>query len=162
MQHLLARGSWDHDGVRDDLRGYVVDGLGSADAVLVVDATGDLKKGTDTVGVQRKHTGTAGRIENAQVAVYLTYATEAGHEFIDRDLYLPRSRTDDEQRCADAGVPAETSFQTKPQLAARMIERALDTGAPAGWVAGDEVYGNDPALQGVTGTAHRARARRRP
>jgi SRSO17 transposase len=161
MQHLLARGSWDHDGSATTCAGYVVDGLGSADAVLVVDATGDLKKGTHTVGVQRKHTGTAGRTENAQVAVYLTCATEAGHE-IDRDLYLPRSRTDEEQRCADAGVPAETSFQTKPQLAARMIERALDTGAPAGWVAGDEVYGNDPALQGVTGTAHRARARRRP
>jgi SRSO17 transposase len=97
--------------------------------------------------VQHQYTGTAGRIENAQVAVYLTYATEAGHAFIDRDRYLPRSWTDDEQRCADAGVPAETSFQTKPQLAARMIERALDAGAPAGWVAGDEVYGNDPVLR---------------
>jgi len=100
-----------------------------------------------TVGVQRQYTGTAGRIENAQVTVYLTYATEAGHAFIDRDLYLPQSWTDDQQRCADAGVPAETQFATKPQLAKQMIDRALDAGVPARWVAGDEVYGNDPRLR---------------
>jgi SRSO17 transposase len=147
MQHLLARASWDHDGVRDDVRGYVVDHLGDPDAVLVVDETGDLKKGIETVGVQRQYTGTAGRIENAQVGVYLSYATEGGHAFIDRALYLPRSWTDDPDRCAAAGVPAETPFATKPQLAARMIADALDAATPAGWVAGDEVYGNDPALR---------------
>ena len=146
MQHLLARASWDHDGVRDDVRGYVVD-HGDPDAVLVVDETGDLKKGIETVGVQRQYTGTAGRIENAQVGVYLSYATEGGHAFIDRALYLPRSWTDDPDRCAAAGVPAETPFATKPQLAVRMIADALDAATPAGWVAGDEVYGNDPALR---------------
>jgi SRSO17 transposase len=99
------------------------------------------------VGAQRQYTSTAGRIENAQVGVYLSYAAERGHAFIDRDLYLPRSWTDDQQRCADAGVPTETSFKTKPQLATRMIDRALDAGAPASWVAADEVYGNDPALR---------------
>jgi SRSO17 transposase len=147
MQHLLARASWDHDGVRDDLSGYVVEHLGRADAVLVVDETGDLKKGTQTVGVQRQYTGTAGRIENAQVGVYLTYATESGHAFIDRELYLPRSWIDNPARCAEAGVPEDTVFKTKPQLAARMIERALDADTPASWVAGDEVYGNDPTLR---------------
>ena len=100
MQHLLSRAVWDHDAVRDDLRGYVLDHLGDEHAVLVVDETGDLKKGTQTVGVQRQYTGTAGRIENAQVAVYLTYATDRGHAFIDRALYLPRSWTDDPDRCA--------------------------------------------------------------
>jgi SRSO17 transposase len=147
MQHLLGRARWDHDAVRDDLRDYVVEHLGDPGAVLVVDETGDLKKGTDTVGVQRQYTGTAGRIENAQVAVYLTYATDRGHAFIDRALYLPRSWTDDPDRCAAAGVPARTPFATKPALAAAMIGRALDAGTPASWVAGDEVYGNDPALR---------------
>jgi SRSO17 transposase len=95
MQHLLARARWDADGVRDDLRGYVTEYLGDPDAVLVVDQTGDLKKGTRTAAVQRQYTGTAGRIENAQVAVYLGYAAPAGHALIDRELYLPRSWTGD-------------------------------------------------------------------
>ena len=98
MQHLLARAVWDHDAVRDDIRDYVVEHLGEDDAVLVVDETGDLKKGTTTVGVKRQYTGTAGRIENAQVAVYLVYASQAGHAVIDRELYLPRSWTDDAER----------------------------------------------------------------
>src|SRR3954462_13363880 len=115
--------------------------------MLVVDETGDLKKGTHTVGVQRQYTGTAGRIENSQVAVYLTYAGTRGHALIDRELYLPRSWTDDPARCAAAGVPTEVSFATKPALARLMLARALDAGVPAAWVAGDEVYGGDPDLR---------------
>jgi SRSO17 transposase len=148
LQHLLAEARWDHDGVRDDLRAYVVAGLGSQNAVLVVDETGDLKKGRHTVGVQRQYTGTAGRVENAQVGVYLAYATDAGHAFIDRELYLPRCWADDRERRAAAGVPAEVEFATKPTLARQMIARALDAGVAAGWVAGDEVYGADPGLRG--------------
>jgi SRSO17 transposase len=147
MQHLLARAVWDADQVRDDIRGYVVEHLGDPDAVLVADETGDLKKGTGTVGVQRQYTGTAGRIENAQVAVYLVYASDAGHACIDRELYLPRSWTADPQRCAAAGVPAGHQFQTKPTLATAMITRALDAGVPAAWVTGDEVYGANPGLR---------------
>lgn len=147
MQHLLRRAVWDHDGVRDDLRGFVVEHLGAEQAVLVVDETGDLKKGTCTVGVQRQYTGTAGRIENSQVAVYLTYATSAGHALIDRALYLPKSWAGDADRRAKAGVPDDVDFATKPALAREMIVRALDGGAPAPWVAGDEVYGADPALR---------------
>jgi SRSO17 transposase len=147
LQHLLAEARWDHDGVRDDLRDYVVAGLGVQNAVLVVDETGDLKKGSHTVGVQRQYTGTAGRVENAQVAVYLAYATDAGHAFIDRELYLPRCWSDDPDRRADAGVPAEVEFATKPALARQMIARALDAGVDARWVAGDEVYGADPGLR---------------
>jgi SRSO17 transposase len=147
MQHLLNRASWDTDGVRDDLRDYVTSHLGDTDAVLVVDETGDLKKGTHTVGVQRQYTGTAGRIENAQVAVYLTYAGARGHAMIDRELYLPKSWTSDPDRLAEAGVPDDIEFLTKPALATGMLTRALDAGAPAGWVTGDEVYGADPALR---------------
>ena len=147
MQHLLARAVWDHDAVRDDVRGYVVEHLGDPEAVLVVDETGDLKKGTSTVGVQRQYTGTAGRIENAQVAVYLVYAAAAGHAVIDRDLYLPRSWIDDPARCQAVGVPDQVGFATKPALAQAMVCRALDAGVLATWVAGDEVYGADPGLR---------------
>jgi SRSO17 transposase len=147
MQHLLARAVWDHDAVRDDIRHYVVEHLGEDDAVLVVDETGDLKKGTTTVGVKRQYTGTAGRIENAQVAVYLVYASQTGHAVIDRELYLPRSWTDDAERCRAAGVPDQVGFATKPALATKMICRALDAGVPAAWVAGDEVYGANPKLR---------------
>ena len=121
--------------------------LGDTDAVLVIDETGDLKKGAHTVGVQRQYTGTAGRIENAQVAVYLAYATDRGHALIDRELYLPASWTDDPQRMTVAGVPADIAFATKPALATGMLVRALRAGVSAGWVAGDEVYGADPHLR---------------
>ena len=147
MQYLLARASWDTDGVRDDLRDYVVGALGDPDAVLVFDETGDLKKGLHTVGVQRQYTGTAGRIENAQVAVYLTYAAARGHTLIDRELYLPRCWTEDVERLAQAGVPDDMNFATKPALATDILTRALRAGVPARWVAGDEVYGNDPGLR---------------
>jgi SRSO17 transposase len=147
MQHLLARAVWDHDGVRDDLRAYVVEHLGDPQAVLAIDETGDLKKGTATARVQRQYTGTAGRIENAQVAVYLVYATDAGHALVDRELYLPKGWTCDPDRCQAAGIPDQVEFATKPALASRMLTRALDAGVPAAWVAGDEVYGACPALR---------------
>jgi SRSO17 transposase len=147
MQHLLGRACWDADGVRDDLRDYVTEHLGDKGAVLVVDETGDLKKGTATAGVQRQYSGTAGRTENAQVAVYLTYAAPAGHALIDRELYLPESWTGDPARCRAAGVPGGTAFATKPALAQMMVTRALEAGVPASWVAGDEVYGCDPHLR---------------
>jgi SRSO17 transposase len=137
----------EHDGVRDDVRAYLVEHLGDPDGVLVVDETGDLKKGTATVGVQRQYTGTAGRVENAQVAVVLVYASPAGHAVMDRELYLPRSWIDDPQRLRAAGVPDQVSFATKPALATTMVTRALDAGVPAAWVTGDEVYGADPGLR---------------
>jgi SRSO17 transposase len=147
MQHLLAGAVWNADAVRDDLRGYVIEHLGDPGAVLVVDETGDLKKGTASAGVQRQYTGTAGRVENCQVAVFLSYASPAGHALIDRELYLPKSWTADPARCAVAGIPEKTVFATKPKLARVMIARALDAGTPATWVTGDEVYGADPGLR---------------
>lgn len=147
MQRLIAEMVWDADVVRDDLRRYVVDELGDAQAVLVIDDTGDLKKGVDSVGVQRQYTGTAGRIENAQVAVYLGYAAPTGYALIDRAVYLPRSWTDDPRRCADAGVPDEVGFATKITVARRMLARALDAGTPAAWATADEFYGGDRHLR---------------
>ena len=148
MQHLLAGARWDADGVRDDLRDYIIGQLSDPDAVLVVDETGDLKMGTATAGVQRPYTGTAGRIENSQVAVFLTCAGRGGHALIDRELYLPKSWTAGPARCRAAGIPGGTAFATKPALARRMIARTLDAGAPASWVAGDEVYGAAPVPPG--------------
>ncbi|SCG43637.1 SRSO17 transposase [Micromonospora inositola] len=146
MQDLLARAKWDDEQVRADVRGFVAEHLGDPDAVLVVDETGDLKKGHHTVGVQRQYSGTAGKIENCQLAVHLVYATEAGHALIDAALYLPKVWCENPSRRSEAGVPDEIRFATKPQLAARMIDEAVAAGLPCRWVAGDEAYGGDPRL----------------
>jgi SRSO17 transposase len=147
MQHLLARADWDADRVRDDLRTYVVEHLGDQQAVLVVDETGFLKKGTQSVGVQRQYSGTAGRIENCQIGVFLAYASPQGRTFLDRELYLPKEWAADRERRQEAAVPASVAFQTKPQLARAMLERALAAGVPFTWVTGDEIYGGDRRLR---------------
>lgn len=147
LHNLLSRAKWDDEGAGDDLLAYVLDAFNDPAGILVIDETGDLKKGEGTVGVQRQYTGTAGRIENAQVAVYLTYSAPRGHALVDRALYLPKSWTQDPKRLAAAGVPADVEFATKPALALRMIGDALDAGAQASWVTGDEVYGNNPGLR---------------
>jgi SRSO17 transposase len=141
VQYLMGRSEWDPDSVRDDLRDYIVESLGDPDAVPVLDETGFLKKGTRSAGVARQYTGTAGRIENAQVGVFLAYASRHGVAFLDRALYLPAEWTDDPDRCRAAGIPEGTAFATKPTLAKQMLERAFAAGVPAAWVTGDEVYG---------------------
>jgi SRSO17 transposase len=147
VQELLNAAKWDADGVRDDLRTYVLEHLGDPAGVLVVDETGFLKKGAHSVGVARQYTGTTGQVENCQVGVFLTYATEAGRTFLDRELYLPQEWTDDPERCRKAGVPPDVEFATKPQLAERMLARARSAGVSAAWVTGDAVYGRDVALR---------------
>lgn len=154
LQRLLSRASWDADALRDELLRYACDHLGAnedrADAVLIVDETGVLKKGTKSVGVQRQYSGTAGehsaspgRIENCQVGVFLALSTRTGHALIDRALYLPESWCDDRTRCDEAGVPDDVGFKIKPQLAMEMIGHALDAGVKPDFVLADEVYGND-------------------
>src|SRR3982751_1602935 len=147
MQDFLGRMRWDADAVRDDLRAYVVEHLGDPDAVLVLDETGFVKKGTRSAGVQRQYSGTAGRVENCQVGVFLGYASRHGRALIDRALYLPEGWAGDAGRRAGAGVPAAVAFTTKPKLGAAMLERAPDAGVPCSWVAGDSVYGADRALR---------------
>src|SRR4051794_30992788 len=147
VQDFLARMRWDADQVRDDLRAYVVAQLGDADAVLVLDETGFIKKGSQSVGVQRQYSGTAGRIENCQIGVFLGYASRHGHALIDRALYLPEVWANDPARRRAAGVPAETVFATKPQLGRQMLARAFAAGVPCRWVTGDSVYGADYALR---------------
>ncbi len=147
MQRLLSTTDWDPDLVRDDLRSYVTSHLGDPDGVLIVDETGFLKKGTRSAGVARQYTGTAGRIENAQVGVFLTYSTPHGRTFLDRELYLPKVWAEDRDRCEKAGVPAGRGFATKPELAISMLARAIDGGVPASWVTGDAVYGQHYRLR---------------
>jgi len=142
VQRLLNSARWDEDAVRDELRAYVVEHLGAAGGVLVVDETGFLKKGAKSVGVQRQYSGTAGRVENCQVGVFLAYAGGGGRAFLDRELYLPEGWAADPARRAEAGVPAAVGFATKGELAQAMLARAFAAGVPAAWVTGDEVYGN--------------------
>jgi SRSO17 transposase len=143
MQRLLNRAGWDADGVRDDVRGYVARHLGGASGVLVVDETGFIKKGTRSAGVQRQYSGTAGRVENCQLGVFLAYAAPKGRALVDRELYLPKSWTDDRDRCREAGVPDDVQFASKTDLARAMLGRALDAGIPAAWVTADEAYGKE-------------------
>jgi SRSO17 transposase len=147
MQRLLNRAAWDDGGVRDDVRGYVARHLGDAGGVLIVDETGFIKKGTRSAGVQRQYSGTAGRVENCQLGVFLAYASPRGRTLVDRELYLPKSWTDDRERCREAGVPDSVPFASKADLAKAMLGRALDAGVPAAWATADEAYGKDGSLR---------------
>jgi SRSO17 transposase len=147
VQWLLSGADWDPDLLRDDLRAWVVEQLGDPGGVLIVDDTGFLKKGTKSAGVQRQYSGTAGRVENCQIGVFLAYATPAGRTLLDRELYLPQSWTEDRERRREAGIDDEVGFATKPELTQTMLVRALDAGVPAAWVTGDEAYGQVSALR---------------
>lgn len=147
LQHLLRRALWDPEAVRDELRRYVVQHLGDAAAVLVIDETGFLKKGRHSAGVARQYSGTAGRIENCQIGVFVGYASRHGHTLLDRELYLPAEWTNDRARCQQAGIAADRGFATKPALAKEMLQRTLAAGVPARWVTGDSVYGDDRRLR---------------
>ena len=149
VQHLLGRADWDADAVRDDLRAYALEHLADPHGVLIVDETGFLKKRTKSAGMQRQYSGTAGRIENCQIGVFLAFAGRHGRTFLDRELYLPREWADDAERRKEAGLPKPIRFATKPALAQRMIERALDADVQAAWVSGDEVDGSDGKFRQV-------------
>jgi len=142
LQQLLYRGRFSADGLRDELRSYVVRNLGEEDGVLVVDETGFLKQGKHSCGVKRQYSGTAGRIENCQIGVFLTYASRKGHSAIDRRLYMPEDWMEAPERCKKAGVPESVLFQTKPQMALEMIQEATSADVPYTWATGDCVYGD--------------------
>jgi SRSO17 transposase len=148
MQRLLNFSPWDEDAARDALARYVAVRMGNPAAVLAVDETGFLKKGRMSAGVARQYTGTAGRVENCQVGVFTAYVTpDGGRALIDRELYLPEKWTDDRARCKAAGVGDDVAFATKPELAKKMVERAVAAGVAFSWVTADEVYGGNPGLR---------------
>jgi SRSO17 transposase len=154
-QRLLYRAGWDADAARDLLQQFVIETFGDPAGIGVVDETGFLKKGAASVGVQRQYSGTAGKVDNCQVATLLTYATPRGHVFLDRRLYLPEGWARDRERRERAAVPAGVPFQTKPQQALAMLEHAWLQGVPMGWVTGDEVYGDAPYLRAAIERADR-------
>jgi SRSO17 transposase len=147
MQALLGRSRWSADDLQDRVRAYVLESLGDPDGVLVVDETGFVKKGTHSAGVARQYSGTAGRVENCQVGVFLAYASRFGQALIDRRLYLPEAWAGDAERRAEAGVPVETAFATKPAIARDLIGAALDAGACCAFVLADALYGSDTQLR---------------
>jgi len=147
VQRLLNTARWDADGVRDDLRTNAVEILGSEGAVGVIDETGFLKKGDKSAGVKRQYSGTAGRIENCQIGVFLAYTTSLGHTLVDRELYLPQEWAADEARRDEAHIPQTVTFQTKPALARQMLQRAREGGMQLDWVTGDSIYGSDRRLR---------------
>src|ERR1700712_2350617 len=147
VQDFLSRVHWDADAVRDDLQAYVVQHLSDPDGVAVLDETGFLKKGNRSAGVQRQYSGTAGRIENCQIGVFLGYAGRHGQALIDRALYLPAEGAKDEQRRREARIPADIAFTTKPKLGLAMLERARQAGVLFAWITGDSVYGADHAIR---------------
>ena len=156
LQHLLDGAVWEADAVRDELLRYVVENLGDLEGVLIVDESGILKKGDQSVGVKGQYCGTAGRVENCQVGVFLGYASPKGHTLIDRELYLPQEWADDAARRKKAKVPQDVEFATKPELAKKMLLRALEAGVCAQWVTGDCVYGGDRALRACLQTRRQA------
>jgi SRSO17 transposase len=143
IQSLLGRSSWSADALCQRVRRHALNALCDPDGVLVVDETGFLKKGTQSVGVARQYSGTAGRIENCQVGVFAAYASRWGHTLIDRRLYLPKAWAGDPYRCAKAHVPEDVSFATRPAMACEMVARLLDEGTPCAFVLADAVYGSD-------------------
>jgi len=147
MQRLLRTADWDVDGVRDDLRGYVLDALGDESGVFIIDETGFIKKGVHSAGVQRQYTGTSGKIDNCQLGVFLAYGSARGRALIDRELYLPKSWIADPDRCTAAGIPADTEFATKPEQGVAMLARVHEAGQLSGWVSADEAYGQNRGLR---------------
>lgn len=154
MQRALSGSVWDAEAVRDDLRDGMVEALGHPDAVAVTDETGFLKKGPHAVGVQRHYRGTAGRIENSQIGVFLAYASPRGQAFLDRELYLPESWAGDAAQRRAAGVPETVTFKTKPQRAKVMQSRALTAQVPMRWLTGKSLRQRSP-LQALAGGAGR-------
>ena len=143
LQSLLGRSSWSADALCDRVRRQVIDALGEADGVLVVDETGFVKKGEHSVGVARQYSGTAGRVENCQVGVFTAYASRLGHALIDRRLYLPKGWAENHARRAKACVPEDVAFATTPAMAREMVSRLLDEGSPCAFVLADALYGSD-------------------
>ncbi|MFL5586600.1 MAG: IS701 family transposase [Ktedonobacteraceae bacterium] len=147
MQRLLSSAVWDVDLVRDDLRTYVLERLGTPNSILVIDETSFPKRGKKSAGVQKQYCGTTGQVENCQVGVFLSYVSEKGHTLIDRELYLPVGWLQDRKRCREAGIPDPIGFQTKCELAQQMIERLYTAHIPISWVVADTVYGSNLDLR---------------
>jgi SRSO17 transposase len=147
LQRLLNLTPWAADALLVINREYAMEHLADPAGILVADPTGFAKKGRESVGVQRQYSGTLGRVDNCQIATFLAYVTSRRDRvLIDRRLYLPKSWTDDPDRCRKAGVPEDVVFQTRPQQVQAMIEAARAAGVPFAWFTADEEFGQNPDL----------------
>ena len=142
LQQFIYRGRYDADKLRDASREYIAEEIGDPEGVLVVDDTGFIKQGKKSCGVKRQYSGTAGKIENCQIGVFLTYSSQKGHAPIDRRLYIPEEWMNDAERLKEANVPDTLTFKTKPQMGLEMIQEATKAGMPYQWVTGDCAYGD--------------------
>ena len=147
MQRLLSQAIWDEDGVRDEVRTFALEHLGTSQAIVAIDETSFPKRGTHSAGVKKQYCGTTGHVENCQVGVFLSYITTRGHTLIDRELYVPQDWLDDHMRCQEAGIPDTIPFRTKPDLALQMLERLHQARVPVAWVVADSVYGSHQDLR---------------
>jgi SRSO17 transposase len=147
MQRLLSQAVWDVNGVRDEVRAFALEHLGTSDVIVAIDETSFPKRGDKSAGVKKQYCGTTGQVQNCQVGVFLSYITSLGHTLIDRELYLPQDWTDDQKRCRQAAIPDTISFRTKPDLAIDMLERLHSARVPLAWVVADSVYGGHLELR---------------
>ena len=147
MQRLLSQAVWDEDGVRDEVRAFALEQLGTSEAIVAIDETSFPKRGKHSAGVKKQYCGTTGQVQNCQVGVFLSYITPRGHTLIDRELYLPQDWTADPARCRQAGIPDTLPFRSKPDLAIQMLSRLHHAHVPLGWVVADSVYGGHLELR---------------
>jgi SRSO17 transposase len=148
LQRFLTEAPWKPGPVIDHLQAYVGERLATPRGVLVVDDSGVAKQGTHSVGVARQYSGTLGKVGNCQIGVFLAYTSERGHALVDQRLYLPRAWIDDPERCTAAGVPAETTYQSKAELALAMLRASRQRGSlPAQWVTADAGFGEIPSFR---------------
>jgi SRSO17 transposase len=148
-QRFLNLTPWDADALRDIVLEYVAEHFADPRGVLIADPTGFAKKGTKSAGVQRQYSGTMGRVDNCQIGSFLAYANTAGDRVLaDRELYVPeKTWFSDRRRCAEAGIPEDAAFATRPQQAEQMVRRVRAAGLPFAWFAADEEFGQNPGLR---------------
>src|SRR6266536_1557553 len=148
LQRFLNLSPWDADALLEVNREYAMEHLAEPDGILIADPTGFPKKGAKSAGVQRQYSGTLGRIDNCQIATFLAYVTsERDRVLLDRRLYMPeKTWMADPARCAEAGVPPEVTFKTRPVQVQEMIEAARAAGVPFAWFTADEEFGQNPGL----------------
>lgn len=150
MQHFIGQSPWKAEPVIAIHQGLVAETLGEADGVALIDESGVVKQGDDSVGVAAQYCGSVGKVANSQVGVYLGYASRTGYSLIEGQLFIPESWFDEEHtdKRVACGIPAELLPQTKPEIGLELLRRAIQRGSlPFAWVAADELYGDSPAFR---------------
>jgi SRSO17 transposase len=161
MQRFVSDACWDEPRILVKYRSQIAEDMGDENGVLIFDETGFVKKGDDSVGVDKQYCGTIGKVENCQVGVFAAYASPHGYALLDKRLYIPEKwfSGDYAQKWNKCKVPEEQSFKTKPQLAMEMLENIRKDGqVPFKYVLGDSIYGSSPdfieAVEKIPGVSY--------